>query len=217
MLLPSAYRASCLAGAHAPFIPVIIAGREFSALLDTGASASLFGEQVLSHLLKHSVRLRDCRTTFTLATGVAHSAGAARLTVRWGDRMRRARFVHLPGLNVPVILGRDFLLRTGIVVDIANGGYRDGPFSQLKPFISPPALTVAFAAETSETCHAESSGSYPCSTHSSSHSPLWEREARHEPCRAQTSGSYSGSTRSSARNPLLDRPTRHEEAPHPLI
>ena len=131
--------------------------------------------------------------------------------------MRRARFVHLPGLNVPVILGRDFLLKTGIVVDIANGGYRDGPFSQLKPFISPPAPTVAFAAEPSETCRAESSGSYPCSTHSPSHSPLWEREARHEPCRAQTSGSYSGSTRSSARNPLLDRPTRHEEAPHPLI
>lgn len=145
MLVPSAYRAGCVAGAHAPFIPVTIVGREFPALLDTGASASLFGEKVLSHLQKHSVHLRDCRTTFNLAKGVAHSAGAARLTVRWGERMRRTRFVHLPGLSVPVILGRDFLLKTGIVVDIANGGYRDGPFTLLKPFISPPASDLACA------------------------------------------------------------------------
>lgn len=216
LLVPSAYRAGCVAGAHAPFIPVTIAGREFSALLDTGASASLFGEQVLSHLQKHAVRLRDCRTTFNLAKGVAHSAGAARLTVRWGERMRRTRFVHLPGLSVPVILGRDFLLKTGIVVDIANGGYRDGQFTSLKPFISPPASDLACADGASESCRAPSSGASPRASRSPAHGPLWDREARHEPCRAQNSGASPCAMRLSTHNPQWDRATRHEEAPHPL-
>lgn len=143
LLAPFACCTGFLTGGNAPFIPVTIAGSEFVALLETGASASSFNEEVLSHLHKHSVRLRDCRTTFNLAKGVAHSAGAARLTFRWGDRVRRTRFIHLPWLSVPVILGRDFFLKTGIPVDIMNGGYSKATFSPLKPFIGVGTLVPA--------------------------------------------------------------------------
>nr|XP_050035818.1 uncharacterized protein LOC126532190 [Dermacentor andersoni] len=111
----------------APFLALTIAGRTFAALLDSGATASLFGEEVLAHLRRHSVRLRACNTAFHLASGAATSCGSARLVVRWEERVRRHRFVYLPGLSVPVIVGRDFLARTGIVIDIANKGYREGP------------------------------------------------------------------------------------------
>lgn len=177
-LAPSACRAGLLTGGNAPFIPVTIAGREFAALLDTGASASLFSEEVLSHLRKHSVRLRDCRTTFNLAKGVAHSAGAARLTVRWGDRVRRTRFIHLPGLSVPVILGRDFLLKTGITVDIMNGGYSEAAFSPLKPFISPPPHTTVTEEKASDACGIERTEKIPRAVRSTFARPQWDRSAK---------------------------------------
>lgn len=50
------------------------------------------------------------------------------------------RFVHLPGLTVPVILGRNFMSKTGIAVDIGMGGYREPPLMSLVPFAEPPAV-----------------------------------------------------------------------------
>lgn len=51
--------------------------------------------------------------------------------------------MHLPGLSVPVILGRDFLAQTGIVIDLGNAGYREGAFGSVKPFAEPPAAAPA--------------------------------------------------------------------------
>lgn len=132
-LIPMACRVK-RPNALAPFIALTIAGRKFAALLDSGASATLFGDDVLAHLHRRAIRLRACDITFHLASGKANSGGSARLVVRWEKRVRRHRFVHLPGLTVPVILGRDFLARTGIVIDIANGGYRQGVHAALLPF-----------------------------------------------------------------------------------
>ena len=120
-----------------------IAGKTFEALLDTGASASLFGDEVLTHLRQNSVRLRECNTAFRLASGIAHSSGTVRLVARWENRVRRQRFVHLPSLSVPIILGRDFLAKTGIVIDVSGGGYREGTFAPLKPFCKPPTPAKA--------------------------------------------------------------------------
>ncbi|KAG0442974.1 hypothetical protein HPB47_015423, partial [Ixodes persulcatus] len=104
-------------GTLAPFIALTIVGRTFKALLDTGASASLFGDEVLTHLQQNSVHMREGNTAFRLACGTAHSSGTVRLVARWENRVRRQRFVHLPSLSVPIILGRDFLAKTGIVID----------------------------------------------------------------------------------------------------
>ncbi|MDD9361528.1 MAG: retropepsin-like aspartic protease, partial [Anaplasma sp.] len=111
-----------------------MAGKEFAALLDSGASASLVGDEVLEHLRRNSVRVRKGETAFQLACGSTTSSGAVRLVVRWNQRARRHRFVHLAGLTVPIILGRDFLAATGIIIDMASGGYREGANAPLVRF-----------------------------------------------------------------------------------
>lgn len=116
---------------------------------------------MLNLLQQRSVRLRECRAVFSLASGVVRAGGAARLTVRWDGRMRRCRFIHLPGLSVPVILGRDFLRKSRITIDIANGGYRAGPVAPLVPFVSPPAAALACAGEASPSCGVLRTGESP--------------------------------------------------------
>ncbi|KAG0424334.1 hypothetical protein HPB47_028437 [Ixodes persulcatus] len=60
-------------------LPQRVAGKEFAALLDSGASASLIGDEVLRHLQQKSVRVRHGETTFQLACGSTTSRGAVRL------------------------------------------------------------------------------------------------------------------------------------------
>lgn len=139
-LAPSVCRAGSVADSPAPLIELTIARKKFVALLDTGASASLFGDEVLHHLSENNIRLRASNTVFRLASGTAQSSGAARLVIRWQRRVRRQRFVHLPGLSMPLILGRDFLAKTGIVVDIGSGGYRERAGGELKLFSKAPVL-----------------------------------------------------------------------------
>ncbi|KAM7281166.1 hypothetical protein ISCGN_006029, partial [Ixodes scapularis] len=132
--VPTAYRVGTATSTAAPFISLTVAGKEFPALLDSGASASLIGDEVLRHLQQKSVRVRHGETTFQLACGSTTSRGAVRLVVRWNQRAQRQRFVHLAGLTVPIILGRDFLAHTGIIIDVASGGCREGAHAPLSSF-----------------------------------------------------------------------------------
>ncbi|KAG0415063.1 hypothetical protein HPB47_007770 [Ixodes persulcatus] len=54
--VPTAYRVGTTTRTAAPFISLTVAGKEFAALLDSGASASLIGDEVLRHLQQKSVR-----------------------------------------------------------------------------------------------------------------------------------------------------------------
>lgn len=137
---PTAFRVGIPPDSPAPFIDLAIAGQDFKALLDTGASTSLIGDEVVHHLRRNAVRLRDRGKPLQLACGEARSGGDVRITVRWNRQKRRMRFVHLPGLTVPVILGRNFMSKTGIAVDIGMGGYREPPLMSLVPFAEPPAV-----------------------------------------------------------------------------
>lgn len=67
-----------VADSQAPFIELTIARKKSAALLDTGASASLFGDKVLHHLRENNIHLRDNDTSFRLASCAAESSGAAR-------------------------------------------------------------------------------------------------------------------------------------------
>ncbi|KAG0445398.1 hypothetical protein HPB47_015799, partial [Ixodes persulcatus] len=107
----------------APFISLAVAGKEFAALLDSGASASLIEDEVLRHLQQKSVRVKHGETTFHLACGSTTPRRAVRLVVRWNQRALSQRFVHLAWLTVPIILGRDFPANTGII--ICRGNFRE--------------------------------------------------------------------------------------------
>lgn len=136
LLAPLACRTGPPNDTPVPLIELTVARRRFFALLDTGASASLFGDEVYDHLCRNAIRLRSSNVTFRLASGSAQASAAARLVVRWEKRVRRRRLAYLPGLSVPIILGRDFLAETGIVIDVCNGGYRERACGTLKPFVS---------------------------------------------------------------------------------
>lgn len=136
LLAPLACRTGPPNDTPVPLIELTVARRRFFALLDTGASASLFGDEVYDHLCRNAIRLRSSNVTFRLASGSAQASAAARLVVRWEKRVRRQRLAYLPGLSVPIILGRDFLAKTGIVIDVCNGGYRERACGTLKPFVS---------------------------------------------------------------------------------
>lgn len=112
ILAPSLGRPGYPVGGPAPFISVVIAGR--------ASSACLCGDEVLNVLKQRSVRLRECRAVFSLASGVVRAGGAARLIVRWHGRMRRCRFIHLPRQSAPVILGRDFLRKSRITITLRS-------------------------------------------------------------------------------------------------
>ncbi|KAG0443520.1 hypothetical protein HPB47_014823 [Ixodes persulcatus] len=77
--VPTAYRVGTATRTAAPFISLTVAGKEFAALLDSVASASLIGDEVLRHLQQKSVRVRHGETTFQLACGSTTSRGAVRL------------------------------------------------------------------------------------------------------------------------------------------
>lgn len=68
------------------------------------------------------------------AVSKAFSGGSARLVVQSEKRMRLHKVVHLLGLTVPVIFGHDFLACTGMVIDVANGGWGQVVHAALLPF-----------------------------------------------------------------------------------
>ncbi|KAG0435894.1 hypothetical protein HPB47_018257 [Ixodes persulcatus] len=64
--VPTAYRVGTATSTAAPFISLTVAGKEFAALLDSGASASLIGDEVLRHLQQKSVRDAGVQCSVTL-------------------------------------------------------------------------------------------------------------------------------------------------------
>lgn len=57
-----------------------------------------------------------------------------RLQIRFNGKKRRQRFLYMPGLVVPVILGRDFITGESMTLDFSGGGYRLGQQPELTPF-----------------------------------------------------------------------------------
>lgn len=84
-MVPLACRVGLPGGTPAPFIQLTISGRKFLALLDSGATVSLFRDEVREHLERNSVRLRLRHISFHLACGSAKSDGMVRLVTRWSD------------------------------------------------------------------------------------------------------------------------------------
>lgn len=118
--------------------------------------------------------------------------------------------VHLPGLAVPVVLGRDFLARTGIVIDIANGEYREGLTAPLAPFAkvselseAPPAPNISSArggnAEAAETIRS------PAATRAGAEAIDLPRATR--PKGASSTGAHRCRELARPREPSRARPT----------
>lgn len=133
--LPSARRVEAQAQPIAPHVSVYVLGMDVHALIDTGGSLSLIGDTVFELCRARGVKFRKCSTRLQVANGVVVQArGAVRLRISYASRKCRQRFTYCPGLAVPMILGRDFIVREGLLLDLAGGGYRLGNDAELIPF-----------------------------------------------------------------------------------
>lgn len=114
---------------------ISLLGIPFAALLDTGAGVSLIGDVIFELCKVRKVTLRSSNTLLQLASGTSiKSAGAVRLRISFNGKTRRQRFLYLPRLAVPIILGRDFISRESISLDFAAGGYRLDNQPHITPF-----------------------------------------------------------------------------------
>lgn len=139
-MAPSACRAQSTTPEKGPYVRVEIGGREYSALIDTGSTLSLIGDNVYEDCRNRNLCARELVTPLRLATGLAEAQGAMRLHLGLDGRRRRQRFVYLPGMSIPVILGQDFVCREGIILDLRNNGYRYSAFPSLLSFVVPPSM-----------------------------------------------------------------------------
>lgn len=131
--IPSACRVNPLSaegGQKAPTLLINVAGTSVPALLDTGASVSLLGKVALTIAQQRRITIRPVNSQLKLACGNTKVYGTLRLRLRWKGGSCRQRFLVVPELNLPAILGRDFLSKQDISIHLKNGGWTLGPSPQ---------------------------------------------------------------------------------------
>lgn len=80
-----------------PIVTVQIQGKPVSALLDSGASISLIGDDVFKQCQRKCLRFRDSTAKVQMASGItATTKGGARLCASLTSKKHRQRFVYLP-------------------------------------------------------------------------------------------------------------------------
>lgn len=132
----SALQVATTAGRKEPLLDIRIGATTFQALLDSGSSVSLLGQQAMAAAeatgASHKREVRALRLT----TGWSKSATSLRCKIHWAAGSRRQRFLCVPDLCRDVVLGRDFLTVTGISLHVALGGWTIGTELQcMVPFV----------------------------------------------------------------------------------
>lgn len=108
------------------YIPIVIRDRYFSAMVDTGSTLSLIQESCWKQLCNAEPYQQCQGQSFMLANGQKQTALRK---VNWrgeiqGLQVDLALFIMSDtDLTVPIILGMDFLLMTGIVLDFQKAQY----------------------------------------------------------------------------------------------
>jgi Retroviral aspartyl protease len=109
-----------------PLLEIAIGSRTFLALIDTGSSVSLVGHRAHDAAIAAGTTASTCRVSLQLASGWTTSDSYLQISVAFqGGRVHQA-FLSLPTLSHDVVLGRDFLAITGMVLDIRRGVWAIG-------------------------------------------------------------------------------------------
>ena len=104
-----------------PYISVSLFDTSFSALLDTGASISVLNKQVKEFLESKGVEVKKVSKNIGLVQGSCETTELITIPIQWHDGTTKMDFIIIEQMSQPIILGRDFLHKTGIVIDIKNG------------------------------------------------------------------------------------------------
>lgn len=103
VLTPPVCRSLPLTPSSTMLITAKLLGMAFTALLDTGSSISLIGDEVLEQYRTKKVNLKKSDTRLQLASGtILPALAAGRLYMRIANKTRRQRFAHMSGLTDPV-------------------------------------------------------------------------------------------------------------------
>lgn len=137
---PATFGVSGNTNAMAPYIAINLAGVRIPALFDTGATVSVVGDYIKERYTKTCRTLQNISSTLRMASDVQHpTKSAIRLTVQANKQKIKQRFLYIPGITCHAILGRDFLAKTGIVLDLKAGHYHYGAGTPSIRFIVPAA------------------------------------------------------------------------------
>ncbi|XP_064460245.1 uncharacterized protein LOC135370435 [Ornithodoros turicata] len=135
-LVPLACRAQDDICSIGPFIVARVLSKDVAALVDTGAAVSLIGDTIHDWCRERNISVRTTRTCLRPASdAVVPAGGAVRLTLTVDGQRVRQRFIYLPGLAGLMILGRDFIIRMGLVLDLRRGGYQHASGTTFYPFM----------------------------------------------------------------------------------
>ncbi|CAH2062270.1 unnamed protein product, partial [Iphiclides podalirius] len=99
-----------------------VSGKQGVAIVDTGATYSVASPLLYSLLLNSGVSFREVERVIGLADGSRHTkiVKIATVTVTVGTRNVDTEFWVFPGDETRALLGRDFIAKVGMILDIAQ-------------------------------------------------------------------------------------------------
>lgn len=109
----------------APLISIRLLNRDFLALLDTGASLSFIGDEIISLLPKNKIPILPYTTPVQMASGETNCIGVIKIDIFYCHRKINQNFFLLPGLMCTIVLGRDFIINTQMSLHLAKRGWTD--------------------------------------------------------------------------------------------
>lgn len=138
--------------AQRPLKAVTIGSISTLGLLDSRATSTVISPGMANKLKGRGHRkLNITRITFLLTCGKIVGKGHVYTTIAWNDgREDRVKLtvLTLPGGGDDLVLGRDFMFSSGIVVDIKNNGWRQGE-GKIRPFAVSPDVKQLTQGNTS--------------------------------------------------------------------
>lgn len=150
--------------ASRPIVRIKVAGREGVAVLDTGATHSIASPGLYAILVASNVKFTATHRAIGLADGTqqVRRALTCETMVILQGRSVLTKFLVLPGANNRTLLGRDFIVCAGVMLDLPQGIWcfadaRDVKFTFVESYeLHPPVLPSAADAVMMQIDDAES-------------------------------------------------------------
>ena len=105
-------------GDKRPMVNISVGGKTVRALLDTGSAVSLCNSDLLRHLKDHTSRQKRARLDLRAANGDSlRISDIRRAKVHLNGHYTPTEMIFVDHLQVPCILGMDYLNQAGILID----------------------------------------------------------------------------------------------------
>lgn len=106
-----------------PRVHVTVMGRVGVAVVDTGATHTIASPALYNILLDHKIEFTESERNFSVADGSSQvrKVLSASVNVSLQGRIIHTQFQVLPGADTKTLLGRDFIVNAGMILDVPQG------------------------------------------------------------------------------------------------